>query len=148
MHAGFLDWYRAVVERKVEGLSREDATRVVTPTGLNPLGIVSHLAAGELGWFVGTFAGDTADLTEESFSFRVQSEETVESVVASYRAACDRSRPVVDSAASLDSLSALTDDYRGNVSLRWVLVDMIEETARHAGHLDLMREQLDGRTGD
>ena len=59
-----------------------------------------------------------------------------------------RSRRVAEAASSLSELSACTDEYRGKVSLRWILVHMIEETARHAGHLDLMREQIDGQTGD
>ena len=51
MLSGFLDWYRSVVEHKVEGLALHDATRVMTPTGLSPLGVVAHLAATEVGWF-------------------------------------------------------------------------------------------------
>jgi hypothetical protein len=71
-----------------------------------------------------------------------------DSVVAEYRAACARSRAIIDAASSLDALSENADELRGNVSLRWILVHMLEETARHAGHLDLMRESIDGRTGD
>ena len=59
-----------------------------------------------------------------------------------------RSHEVVDGTASLDDLSARVYAVWGHVSLRWVLVHMIEETAVHAGHLDIMREAIDGRTGD
>jgi len=55
---GFLDWHRAVVARKVEDLTLDDATRVMTPTGLSPLGVVAHLAAVEYGWFDETFLGN------------------------------------------------------------------------------------------
>jgi hypothetical protein len=146
---GFLDWNRAVIANKVAGLSRADATRTMTPSGLHPLGVVAHLTAAEIGWFDETFAGEPerAELAG-FFAFRVGADETVESVVAAYDAACARSREVVAATASLDELSARESDFRGRVSLRWVLVHMIEETARHAGHLDLMRERIDGRTGD
>jgi hypothetical protein len=55
---GSLDWYRAIVVKKVEGLSLKDASRVMTPTGLSPLGIVKHLTWVEAGWFRDSFAGE------------------------------------------------------------------------------------------
>jgi hypothetical protein len=61
-------------------------------------------------------------------------------------AACEKCRQAVDGADSLDQLSA-KDTRRGKVSLRWILLHMIEETARHAGHADLIRERIDGSTG-
>ena len=149
MLGGFLDWYRVVVEHKVQGLSLEDATRSMTPSGLSPLGVVAHLASVEIGWFVETVAGEPVDpIWDDHGSFRLLPGDTVESVLAEYRDACARSRAIADATPSLDSLSAAADRYRGNVSLRWVLMHMIEETARHAGHLDLMREQIDGQLGD
>jgi len=152
MLSGFLDWYREVVAHKAQGLSRGDATRVMTPSGMSPLGIVRHLAYVETWWFQCTFAGAEPALArtgdESDADFRVPPAETVESVLALYRDATDRSRAVVRSAPSLDDLSVSEHDVYGRVSLRWVLVHMLEETARHAGHLDLMREQIDGKTGD
>jgi len=146
---GFLDWYREIVEHKVAGLSLDDAARSMTPTGMSPLGIVAHLAAVETGWFVEDFAGGAADpVWDDHGSFRLRPDDTVESVLAEYRVACANSRSVVAGAPSLDTLSVAEDRFRGHVSLRWILVHMIEETARHAGHLDVMREQIDGRTGD
>jgi uncharacterized damage-inducible protein DinB len=146
---GFLDWYRTVVEHKVQGLSIDDARRVMTPTGLSPLGIVAHLAAVEIGWFAETFAGEPIDpVWDDHGSFRLREDDSVDSILAEYREAVTRSTSVVEAASSLDDLSAQRDEYRGHVSLRWILVHMIEETARHAGHLDVMREAIDGRTGD
>src|SRR6266540_2924662 len=113
---GFLDWYRAVVENKVADLSLEDASRVMTPTGLSPLGIVKHLAYVEKSWFKARFAAEEEKVSADG--------------------------------AALDELSKSTSPHYGVVSLRWILVHMLEETARHAGHLDLMREQIDGKTGD
>jgi hypothetical protein len=145
---GFNDWYRGVIVTKVKGLSFEDATRVMTPTGLSPLGIVGHLAACELGWFVETFRGELVDpLWDDYGEFKVRGDDTVESVLALYAEACERARVVVMHTDSLDELSAEPHRVWGNVTLRWVLLHMLEETARHAGHLDLMREEIDGKTG-
>jgi uncharacterized damage-inducible protein DinB len=143
-----LDWYRQVVINKVDGLSREDATRVMTPTGLSPLGVIKHLTWAEAGWFRDTFAGQYQGWEcSNAASFAVSSQDSIESVVADYRDECARSRTVIDAASSLDQLSAKRDEFYGFVSLRWLLVHMIEETACHTGHLDIMRELIDGRTG-
>lgn len=148
---GFLDWYRAVVENKVADLPRDDAVRIMTKSGLSPLGIVKHLADVERRWFGLRFAGeDVAILRTEGdpdADFRIRDDDTVAAVLEAYRAAAADSRRIA-SAASLDALSASESPTYGRVSLRWILVHMIEETARHAGHLDLMREQIDGKTGD
>ena len=145
---GFLDWYREVVERKVQGLSTEDASKVMTATGLSPLGVVAHLATVEIGWFAETFAGEPVDPRWELHgSFRLTPDDTTGSIIDEYRRACDRSRSILERAPSLDALRGQVG-YWGHVSLRWLLVHMIEETARHAGHLDIMCEAIDGRTGD
>jgi hypothetical protein len=148
---GFLDWYRAVVERKVADLSVDDATRVMTPTGLSPLGIVKHLGDVERRWFCLRFAGEDVAILRSDDSpdadFRIEPDDTIASVVDSYRAAVADARRITEG-ASLDDLAAAESPHYGRVSLRWILVHMIEETARHAGHLDLMREQIDGKTGD
>ncbi|HEY7137041.1 MAG TPA: DinB family protein [Acidimicrobiia bacterium] len=152
---GFLDWYRTVVEHKVEDLSFADAARVVTPSGLSPLGIVKHLHAVEQNWLEQVFEGRDVDLplgTDEDPddagpSFRVTEDDSVDAVVAAYRAGGETLRRVVES-NTLDDRSASEVPWYGHVTLRWVLVHLLEETARHAGHLDLMREQIDGRTGD
>jgi hypothetical protein len=146
---GFLDWYRSVVEHKVQGLSTETASKVITGTGLSPLGVVAHLAAVEVGWFAETFAGEAVDpLLDTHGSFKLNGSDSVDSIVDEYRAACARSRSIVEATRSLDVLSVQSDQFRGHVSLRWILIHMLEETARHAGHLDIMREAIDGQTGD
>jgi len=149
---GFLDWYRAVVERKVDGLTLDDAKRVMTPTGMSALGILKHLGWVERGWFRETFAGEDVEAIDvngdNSAEFAIGHDDTVASVVAFYRAEVEQSRRVVDEAPSLDALSATETSYREHVSLRWIMVHMLEETARHAGHVDLIREQIDGQVGD
>ena len=145
---GFNDWYRGVVVDKVDGLSLDDARRVMTPSGLSPLNIVGHLAACEIGWFFEKFGGGEIDPFWEPYGeFELQGDETVESMLALYAEACGRSRAVVARAESLDELSSELHSVWGHVTLRWVMLHMLEETARHAGHLDLMREQIDGKTG-
>jgi hypothetical protein len=146
---GFLDWYRQVVENKVAGLSTTAASRVLTASGLSPLGVVAHLTWAEAGWFRDVFAGEAVppEVTNAE-SFLVAPTDTVEAVVARYRDECEHGRAIVAAAASLDAPSARPHRVYGTVSLRWVLVHLLEETARHAGHLDLMRESIDGRTGD
>ena len=149
---GFLDWYRAVVERKVEGLPRDDAIRVMTPTGMSALGILKHLGWVERGWFRETFAGEEVEAIDldgdHSAEFTIRSDDTVASVIAFYRAEVEHARRVFHDALSLDALSARETRFREQVSLRWIMVHMVEETARHAGHLDLIREKIDGRVGD
>lgn len=148
--SGFLDWYRAVAEHKVEGLSRAQASEPMTPSGLSALGVVKHLAWAERLWFRWYFAGADVSLhpgDDNSVTFRLDDDDTVPSVVAAYRAETQEAWAITNG-APLDELSAREHELFGAVSLRWVLVHMLEETARHAGHLDLMRERLDGRTGD
>jgi Protein of unknown function (DUF664) len=149
---GSLDWYRAVVERKVDGLTLDDAKRVMTPTGLSPLGVLKHLGWAERGWFRETFAGEDVEAIhfdgDNSPEFAIDDDDTVESVIGFYRTEVEESKRVCRNAPSLGALSAKEALYRGHVTLRWIIVHMLEETARHAGHLDLMRENIDGQLGD
>ncbi len=149
---GSLDWYRAVVERKVDGLALDNAKRVMTPTGMSALGVLKHLGWVERGWFRETFAGEDVEAIDvdgdNTPEFVIGDDDTVESVIGFYRAEVEESRRVSRDALSLDALSANETLYRGHVTLRWIMVHMLEETARHAGHLDLMREDIDGQVGD
>ncbi|MDP9296335.1 MAG: DinB family protein [Actinomycetota bacterium] len=144
-----LDFLRATVVNKVAGLSDEQAFgHPVQPSELTPAGTVKHLTGVERFWFSIDFAG--ADLpwpwTEEDphGAFGLTQGDTLEGIVAAYRAECDRSRREVAGAA-------VDDRARGSgmtFTLRYALVHMIEETARHCGHLDLLRERIDGQTGE
>jgi hypothetical protein len=148
---GALDWYRAVVEHKVEGLSLGQSKEVMTPTGLSLLGVIKHLGWVERGWFREVFAGeDVPSIDSEddnSAEFAIGPDETIESVLGFYRDEVAQSRRIA-SGPSLETLSARRTRYSEHVSLRWILVHMLEETARHAGHMDVLREKTDGRTGD
>jgi uncharacterized damage-inducible protein DinB len=146
--SAFLDWYRDALLRKIEGLNQEAATRRLVPSATTLLGMVKHLAYVERGWFQGTFLGEpierlrTAD--DPDAEFRIELGESIDRIVGLYRREVERSREIVR-AASLDDHALRAD--RRNYSLRWILVHMIEETARHVGHADILREQLDGATG-
>jgi uncharacterized damage-inducible protein DinB len=144
-----LDRHRDVVLWKIEGLDDEQLRRPVTPSGTNLLGLVKHLAAVEYGWFCHTFGRMTEllpfDEDDENADLRVTPEETTADIVALYGRACAAADEVID---ELDVDDVGTAWFGETVSLRWVLIHMIEETARHAGHMDILRELIDGATGD
>jgi hypothetical protein len=145
---GVLDFLRATVVNKVAGLTGEQARSTpVLPSTMTPIGLVKHLTAVERWWFSIDFA--VRPVTPpwpdgESFDgFELSGEDTLESVVEGYLAECEASRDVV-------RVAGLDDPARGEgmaFNLRYALTHMIEETARHCGHLDLMREVLDGKRG-
>lgn len=139
----FLDLYRAIVVRKVAGLSAEAARRRLVPSSTTIAGLVRHLASVEREWFGGVLAerpvaGAAGD------GWNVDDVTDVETLVADYERACAESRRVAARFALDDTVPM---PRLGRVSLRWIYVHLIEETARHAGHADILREQLDGATG-
>ena len=148
---GALDWYRAVVQNKIEGLQPERVKAIMTPTGLSLLGVIKHLGWVERGWFREVFAGEDVEAVDSgednSMEFVLDADDSLESVLTFYRDEIVRSRQIA-AGSSLEALSARPTRFGEHVRLRWVLVHMLEETARHAGHMDLMREGIDGRTGD
>ncbi|MDQ3480919.1 MAG: DinB family protein [Actinomycetota bacterium] len=142
----FLDLYRDEVVRKVAGVSEEGARRRLVPSLTTLGGLVKHLRWVEVGWFhqvLGAGSGDNRRAHERNSEFVLEDNQTVDSLVDDYRAACALSRSLA-SPYSLDS--AVPHHQMGAVSLRWIYVHMIEETARHSCHLDILREQLDAAT--
>ncbi len=149
----FLDGQRDDVLRAVEGVDEEQARRRLVPSLTTLGGIVKHLTDVERWWFQVVFAGEEhVDLVSSSddrdADWRVEDDDTVAGIVAGYRAAIDDARTICET-ASFDDVSQRPRPRRGeNVSLRWIVLHMIEETARHAGHMDILRELIDGATGD
>lgn len=139
---------RAAVAWKLEGVDADDAARPMVPSGTNLIGLVKHLAWVELGWFVEFFAGEQVDDPYAGMGdadMRAEPGDTPESVIGLYEQHIARAAAVIDG-NDLDDLSA--QDHDGErFSLRWIVAHMIEETARHAGHADILREQIDGATG-
>jgi uncharacterized damage-inducible protein DinB len=150
MLSAFLDRYRETMVWKLDGLSKEQASARLVPSPTTLLGIVKHLAYVERWWFQMNFAGDPVsfpwpeDEPDEDIDFRVTATDTIEGIRALYEQECARSREIV-AAASLDDLAK--DQKRGDRTMRWIMVHMIEETARHAGHADILRELTDGAIG-
>jgi uncharacterized damage-inducible protein DinB len=144
-----LDRHRDVVVWKLEGLGDDDLRRPMVPSGTNLLGLVKHLAAVEYGWFCDTFGREHEPLPfvddDPEADLRVEPHETTADILAFYARARAASDQVV---ADLDVEDTGTAWYGETVTLRWVLIHMVEETARHVGHLDIVRELIDGTTGD
>lgn len=144
----YLDFHRATLVRKVEGLTDEQAKQTPLPSGTSLWGLLCHLRWTELWWFSVVVGGlDLAiPWTDEDpdADWRVPEGETLASLVASYESECARSREVL-AAADLDTVVHL--EGREPRTVRWVLAHMVEETARHNGHADVLRELIDGALG-
>ena len=139
-----LDFLRATVVHKVSGLTDADAfSAVVPPSELTPAGIVKHMCVVERWWFSIDFAN--ADLPEPTPGghFELAPDDTLSALVAEYVAECERSRKAIAG----ESLEEMARGKDVSFNLRYALLHMIEETARHCGHLDLLRERIDGETG-
>ena len=150
---GFLAFQRDTFVLKCSGLSPEQlAERAVPPSNLSLLGLIRHLSDVERAWFRGVMAREGrvkrfVRAGDHDFAFTA-AEPTVDCVEGAKRlwreevAYTDR---FIAEAESLDVTG--WERWRGEVSLRWVLIHMIEEYARHNGHADLLRERIDGVTG-
>ncbi len=147
----FLDFHRATVHLKVAGLSDDDAWRRLVPSLTSAAGVVKHLTYVEQTWFRTRLAG-VPDLPvpwdddNPDGDFVRGDGDTVDALLAAYAAECDRSRSVAEG-MTLDDVAAV-GHADGRPTLRWVLVHMIEETCRHNGQLDILRELTDGATGE
>ena len=154
--AQYLDYQRETILRKAEGLNQEQLAQRIPTSALTIAGILYHLALVEESWLEVRFAGLPAreDLAgvdwdaDPDWEFRTATAMDPDELRKRYRAACDRSRQVAAAADSLDQMSVFKGDNDWQFSLRWVLLHLIEETARHAGHADLLREAIDGAVGE
>lgn len=144
-----LQRHRDVVVWKIEGLDDDQLRRQMTPSGTSLLGMVKHLAAVEYGWFCATFGRETEpmpfDEEDPEADLRITPDETTADIVDFYNRAC-RAADVVIGEVGIEELGNAW--FGDQVSMRWVLIHMVEEAARHAGHMDILRELIDGATGD
>jgi hypothetical protein len=144
---------RATLELKCAGLTGELALRSVPPSTLSLLGLVRHLAEVEHRWFRRVLAGDgdlappygTPECPDADFDGAVADPAVVEAAWAAWRAEVAFAEQFTAAAPDLGVEGV--DSWRGVVSLRWVLLHLIEEYARHNGHADLLRERIDGARG-
>jgi uncharacterized damage-inducible protein DinB len=156
---GFLDYQRATFAWKCSGLSDDQLRIALPPTSMTLGGMLKHLASAEDAWFTNVvsrqpmpepWASHDTD-ADEDWSWTSAFEETGEDLRTLWSQRVTRSRLIVDKAVQEDGAAALDRGYPawlGDVSLRWVIVHMIEEYARHNGHADLIRESIDGETGE
>ena len=150
---GWLEYHRATLAWKCEGLAADQLReRAVPPSSLSLLGLVRHMAEVERAWFrrragredvpmlYCTDSSPDADFDEVADADAAEALET-------WRQECDRARAIVAAVPSLDD--TFENDRDGQTySLRWIVSHMVEEYARHNGHADLLRERIDGATGD
>jgi uncharacterized damage-inducible protein DinB len=152
----YLDYQRETILLKTEGLTSEQLGQQIPTSSLTLAGILYHLALNEEAWFEVRFAGlpEQAEWqgidweADPDYEFRTALTREPEWLRSRYREACDRARQVIASAESLDQLSADALGDEGHFTLRWVMLHLIEETARHAGQADLIREAIDGVVGE
>ena len=143
----FLDDYRDIVIRKVSGLSDAGARRKLVASSTTVGGLIKHLRWAEYGWFdqlLQERSTDNRRSHERSWEFNFLPGESLPTLIGEYQAQCEESRRI---AARYPLTHAVPHRRFGRVSLRWIYVHMIEETARHTGQVDILREQLDGATG-
>ena len=147
----WLDYHRVTLLMKCDGLSPEQLrVRSVPPSTMSLLGLVRHMAEVERSWFRRVLAGEEApprtydNETNPDGDFDDVDSADVEADFAFFDGECAAAREI----AAAHDLDDVGDHRRGPVSLRWIMVHMIEEYARHNGHADLLRECIDGNVGD
>lgn len=156
----FLDYHRDTLRWKVDGLSQEQLAQTLASSTLTLGGLVKHLALVESHWFEVVLAGgtlvppfDTVDWeAAPDWEFDTAADDTPEQLMALFDNAVARADLSIDEAvgrAGLDAESVrATRNGDRHFSLRWILLHMLEEYARHNGHADLLRESIDGATGE
>src|SRR3954469_22903285 len=158
---GFLDFQRATLEWKTRGLTDEQLRVDLAPTSMTLGGLLKHMAYVEDYWFTETVAGqpspspwaETDWKADNDWEWHSATEDTGDALRALWTDRVQRSREVVARALEADAATGLARAHpawggQAEVSLRWVLVHMIEEYARHNGHADLLRQSIDGETGE
>lgn len=155
MLTSYLDYYRAVLRDKAGGLSNEQLSTRLGPSTLTIGGLLHHMAAVEDWWFNQALLGNDASEPwasapwddDRDWEFTIAADLDADVIFERYDDAVARSQEIEAGIESLDHQSVRTRDGR-HWTLRWILVHMIEEIARHAGHADLIRESIDGEVGD
>lgn len=138
----FLHYLRVGVSLKLDGLDEDQARLALVPSGTSLLGLVKHLTDVEVYWMQRRFAG--LEVARRQDGFVVTSDDTIDAVRQVYARTAVRTDDIVRAADDPERPLALGTH---GLTLRWALTHVIEETARHAGHADILRELLDGATG-
>ena len=151
-----LDYYRTVLARKGSGLSAEQLATPLAPSDLTIGGLILHMALVEDGWFYQKFQGNKPPEPWASidwgsdYDWELHNAHTFtpDELFAQYNESIARSRGATSGAGSLDQMAVLTKPNGEEWNLRWIMVHMIEEYARHCGHADYIRQSLDGVVDD
>jgi uncharacterized damage-inducible protein DinB len=141
----FLSFARHCVLKKADGLPDDQLRRALVDSGTSILGLIQHLTEAERYWFGYHLVGAAWDADQEN-GMTVPAERTVDDVLQNYKAAIDDSDRAIRTVGDPDARFAIPVEGNRH-TLRWVMAHMTSETARHAGHADILREQLDGTTG-
>ncbi len=142
----YLDKMRAAIVRATEGLDDEQLRQSGVPSGTNLLGLVHHVTGVEQHWFQYVFAGVDE---EPDMGMMAPADVSAAEVVSRYREVWRRSNEIVRDCDDLSTMAARPNPGEDDLdSLRVVTAHLLEETARHAGHADILREQIDGRVDD
>jgi uncharacterized damage-inducible protein DinB len=146
-----LDDKRTILLRKCAGLSEEDLRQAPTVSTLSLLGILKHTAYTHRWWFRTVFGGEDLSFAwadgDPEFDLRPEPDETAEGIAALFRDECVRARAIV-AASDLDELARGTHPRVKDINLRGVMLHMLQEMSRHLGQADIIRETIDGSTGD
>ncbi len=150
MLLAFLDQNRAIMTWKASGMSDEDARMAPFASDTSMIGMLQHLAIVETSWFQDIFAGRDVEWgfdfdADRDAEWHLDGTEALADAIAMYEEAIEASNAILD-AHGLDDISA-REPSGTSYTLRWIVIHMIEETARHAGHADILREHLDGTLG-
>ncbi|HEX4094451.1 MAG TPA: DinB family protein [Trebonia sp.] len=142
----FLDWQRSTLLFKCAGLTGEQlAERTLPPSDLSLLGLIRHLTNVERGWFRQRFADEQV---EDAYGKQLAWQETDPTRAAADYARLTEEIKLADAAAENSPLEASFSHHGQELTLRFIYLHMIEEYARHNGHADLLRERIDGATGE
>lgn len=135
---GLLDYQRKSFVRKLDGVDEAEAARPVVPSGTTLLWLANHMGDAEVTWVLRRFAGQAHTVAEHA--------PTIATAVQRYQAIWAEVDEVLDRNVDFDQLCPPFDD-QPRVSLRWIVTHLLQETARHAGHADILRELIDGHSG-
>jgi uncharacterized damage-inducible protein DinB len=155
----FLDYHRDTLRLKTAGLDHDQLNRALAPSTMTLAGLLKHLAVVESSWFAEYVAGqemmppfDTAPWDDDrDWEWHTAPDDSPEELRRLFDEAVARSDEITEAAlarAGLDTLTVKADRSGERFSLRWILTHMLEEYARHNGHADLIRESIDGATGE
>lgn len=156
---GFLEFHRATLAWRCAGLDAEQLDRALAPSPITLGGLLKHLACVEDYWFVEVIAGKPASPpwdqvdweADRDWDWHSAAQDTPEQLLALWQTSVERSRGELAAALALGGdgrLGRRAPGAKGRFSLRWVLTHLVEEYARHNGHADLVRESIDGQTGE